>query len=79
MNNWNKPKPDDRSDNVDRIQKHIDNTVSRYREAEEMIKNSKDEKQRIELQAKNERRESALKGMRKEIRDEAVDKKNGYM
>ena len=75
----NRPKPDDRRDNVDRIQNNIDHTIANYRETEDMIKNSEDEKQRRELQAKNERRENALKGMRKEIKDEAIDKKNGYV
>lgn len=74
----NKPKPDDRRDNVDRIQNNIDHTIAKYRETEDMIKNAVDQKQRQELQAKNERRESALKGMRKEIKDEALDKRNGY-
>lgn len=79
MNNGNKPKPDDRRDNVDRIQNNIDNTIANYRETEDMIKISNDRKQKMELQAKNERRESALKSMRKEIKDEATDKKNGYI
>jgi small acid-soluble spore protein (thioredoxin-like protein) len=74
----NKPKPDDRRDNVDRIQNNIDHTIANYRETEDMIRNAVDEKQKMELQAKNERRESAVKGMRKEIRDEALDKRNGY-
>lgn len=75
----NRPKPDDRRDNVDRIQNNIDHTIAKYRETEDMIENSADAKQKSELQAKNERRESAIKGMRKEIRDEALDKKNGYV
>jgi len=75
----NKPKPDDRRDNVDRIQNNIDHTIAKYRETEDMIKNAVDKKQKMELQAKNERREQAVKGMRKEIRDEALDKRNGYV
>lgn len=43
-----------------------------------MIRNAVDEKQKRELKAKNERRENAIHGMRKEIRDEALDKKNSY-
>ncbi|NSB87632.1 hypothetical protein FHX95_001001 [Clostridium saccharobutylicum] len=31
-----------------------------------------------ELTEKNERRKSVLKNMRREIRDEAIDKENGY-
>lgn len=74
----NKPKPDDRRDNVDRIQNNIDHTIANYRETEDMIRNAVDEKQKRELEAKNERRDNAIQGMRKEIRDEALDKKDGY-
>lgn len=74
-----KPKPDDRRDNVDRIQNKIDNTIANYREAEDMIKNSTDPKQRRELQEKNERRERSIEGAREEIRDEAIAKRNGYI
>ena len=31
----NKPKPDDRRDNVDKIQFNIDNTIQNYRETKE--------------------------------------------
>lgn len=75
---YNNPKPDDRSNNVARIQNNIDHTIAKYRETEDMIKIAVDQKQKQELQAKNERREQAVKGMRKEIRDEALDKRNGY-
>lgn len=33
----NKPKPDDRRDNVDKIQYNIDHTISNYRETEDLI------------------------------------------
>lgn len=74
----NDPKPDDRTDNVDRIQKNIDNTIANYRETKDLIKNVENSKDRQDLIAKNQRREQAVKGMREEIRDEAIDKKNGY-
>ena len=41
-----RPKPDDRRDNVDRIQFNIDNTIKNYRLAEEMISKTDDEKTR---------------------------------
>lgn len=75
----NKPKPDDRRDNVARIQNNIDHTIANYRETEDMIRNSVDEKQKRELKSKNERRETAINGMKKEIKDEALDKRNGYL
>jgi small acid-soluble spore protein (thioredoxin-like protein) len=74
----NKPKPDDRRDNVDRIQFNINHTISNYRETEEMISKTDDEKMKKELQEKNKRREESLKSMREEIRDEAIAKQNNY-
>jgi len=74
MNN----KPDDRTDNVDRIQYNIDKTILNCELADEMIEKTDDPKMKQTLEEKNERRESALNNMRKEIRDEAIDKQNGY-
>jgi small acid-soluble spore protein (thioredoxin-like protein) len=74
----NKPKPDDRRDNVDRIKNHIDNTIANYRETEKVIDSIDDGEQKNDLLEKNIRREQSVKSMRKEIRDEAIDKKNGY-
>jgi small acid-soluble spore protein (thioredoxin-like protein) len=71
-------KPDDRSDNVDRIQHNISNTIENIRLADEMIEKTDDKKSRQDLEAKNERREEALDGMRHEIREEAIDKQKGY-
>lgn len=74
----NKPKPDDRRDNVDKIQFNIDNTILNYRLAEEMIAKTDDEKTKKALEEKNKRREESLKGMKEEIRDEAIAKENNY-
>jgi small acid-soluble spore protein (thioredoxin-like protein) len=74
----NKPKPDDRRDNVDKIQYNIDQTIKNYRLAEEMISETDDEKMKKALEEKNERREESLDSMRKEIKDEATDKQNEY-
>ncbi len=71
----NKPKPDDRSDNVDRIQFNINHTIRNMEAAEDMLSKVDDPTQRRELEEKNERRRDALQGMREEIRDEANDKK----
>ncbi len=73
-----KNNPDDRRDNVDRIQHNINNTIQNCELADEMIAKTDDEKTKRDLIAKNERREEALNGMREEIKDEAIDKKNGY-
>lgn len=67
-----KPKPDDRRDNVDKIQDNIDNTIRNYRLAEDMIELTDDEKTKKDLQEKNKRRLESLEGMKEEIRDEAI-------
>lgn len=66
-----KSKPDDRSDNVEKIQRSIDSTIRNMEAAEDMMARTPDGKMKQELERKNERRERALDGMRKEIRDEA--------
>jgi len=73
----NQPKPDDRRDNVDRIEFNIGQTIKNMNLADEMIEKTDDEKMKRELREKNERREDALVGMREEIRDEALDKRKG--
>ena len=74
----NKPKPDDRRDNVDKIEYNIGKTLQNIERANEMIDVTDDQNMKETLKEKNERRKDALKGMREEIRDEATDKKNGY-
>lgn len=73
-----KHKPDDRRDNVDKIKDHIDHTIQNMEIAEDMMRATDNRQTKSELKEKNKRREDALKGMKKEIRDEATDKKNGY-
>ncbi|WP_315071729.1 small acid-soluble spore protein Tlp [uncultured Clostridium sp.] len=73
-----KIKPDDRTDNVDRIQYNIDKTILNCELADEMIAKTDDSKMKQILEEKNERRGEALQAMRKEIKDEALDKENGY-
>ncbi|NMA38333.1 MAG: small acid-soluble spore protein Tlp [Papillibacter sp.] len=67
-------KPDNRADNVAHLQQHIDNTVRNIRKAEEAIRAADNEKTKAELSAKNERREEALDGFRREIKEEAAYK-----
>jgi small acid-soluble spore protein (thioredoxin-like protein) len=73
-----KAKPDDRRDNVERIQENINHTIQNMRRADEMIEETSDDVMRENLKAKNERREEALKGMRSEIREEAIAREKGY-
>jgi small acid-soluble spore protein (thioredoxin-like protein) len=69
------PHPDDRRDNVDRIQHHIDTTIQNMELADELIEKTSDPKAKEDLKDKNERRRHALDGMRHEIKDEAEHQK----
>lgn len=73
-----KNKPDDRRDNVDKIQKNIDMTIQNMELADELILRTSDPKAKKDLCDKNARREQALNGLRHEIKDEAdFQKRNG--
>lgn len=73
-----KNKPDDRRDNVDKIQENISNTIQNIHRADEMISKTDDEKMKSTLKEKNERRVETLDSLRSELKDEAIDKQNGY-
>ena len=73
-----KRKPDDRRDNVEKIQQNIDNTVENIRITEDRMALTDDPKSRQPLEEKNERRADALDSMKNEIKDEANDRRRGY-
>ena len=73
-----KQNPDNRKDNVERIQRNIDMTIHNMEMAEEMIGKTDNPKTKAELGAKNDRRRQALQGMRKEIKDESDAREKGY-
>jgi small acid-soluble spore protein (thioredoxin-like protein) len=73
-----KHNPDDRRDNVDRIQHNINHTIQNMELADEMIEKITDPKTKADLREKNDRRREALNSMRAEIQDEAWDKEHGY-
>ncbi len=73
-----KNKPDDRRDNVEKIQNSIDHTIRNMEIANDMMDKIDNSKTKEELRAKNERREQALEDMREEIKDEANSRENGY-
>jgi small acid-soluble spore protein (thioredoxin-like protein) len=74
----NTPKPDDRSDNVEKIQDTVKNTIANMEAAEETMAFT-DGRELEALKEKNERRKASIDGLRKEIIDEATDRKNGYL
>jgi len=67
--------PDDRRDNVEKIQNNIDNTIQNMEAAKEMIAITDNDKTKKNLKEKNKRRDDALDSMRAEIQDEAKDRK----
>ncbi|RYL93373.1 small acid-soluble spore protein Tlp [Sporolactobacillus sp. THM7-4] len=74
-----KPKPDDRSDNQERIENIIGHTLQNMDEANDYVKAhgeemSEEEKQQI--REKNQRREQSIEGLREEIKDEAAYQKS---
>jgi small acid-soluble spore protein (thioredoxin-like protein) len=66
----NKPKPDDRSDNVEKLQSMIHDTIENIEAAEESLAFTDSEKQRQQIQSKNERRRESIESYRSEIKDE---------
>lgn len=71
-------KPDDRRDNVDKLQENINNTLENIRLAEGTMAETDDGEMIHDIKAKNKRREDALRNMRHEIKDEAEDKERDY-
>ncbi len=71
MENRHKPNPDDRSDNVEKLQEMIHNTIENIDEAEESMQFTDSSEQRQQIEAKNERRRESIDAMRSEVKDEA--------
>ncbi|AUO14267.1 small acid-soluble spore protein Tlp [Priestia megaterium] len=74
---WNKSNPDDRSDNVEKLQTMVQNTMTNIEEAEEAAACSNEE-ERQRIQQKNHNREVSIEAMRSEIKDESEARQNGY-
>lgn len=68
----NQPKPDDRSDNVEKLQDAVQDTIENIEAAHDTLHNEDlSEDQRQHILEKNKRREESIEGMRSEIKDEA--------
>jgi small acid-soluble spore protein (thioredoxin-like protein) len=76
LSHENKPKPDDRSDNVEKLQQMIHNTIENMEEAERAAEFS-NEQDRQNIEAKNERRREAIEDFRSEIKDEVEHQERG--
>jgi small acid-soluble spore protein (thioredoxin-like protein) len=67
-------KPDNRADNVEKLQRNVQNTIENLRESEEYLAEHADEISSTELNdivEKNANRRESIAGFRSEIKDEA--------
>ena len=76
MPNSKYPKPDDRSNNVERIREIVHNTEDNLHEAEISMEFA-DPEQRAEISAKNVRRKRSIEVLKEEIHDEIAARKKG--
>ena len=70
-------KPDDRSDNVGKLQNMIHDTEENFREAKDYYKAHAREisnKEKEQIKEKNDRREDSISAFRSEIKDESRDR-----
>jgi len=73
----NKPNPDNRLDNVERLQDMVHNTLENIEKAEETMELAGTEEKEM-IREKNKRREESINGFREEIKDEASARENGF-
>ncbi|MNW27204.1 Small, acid-soluble spore protein Tlp [compost metagenome] len=67
-------KPDNRADNVEHLQQHIQHTIQNLHEAEQYLDEHADEMNATEyaqINEKNQRREASIRSFRAEVKDEA--------
>ncbi|WP_059103689.1 small acid-soluble spore protein Tlp [Shouchella shacheensis] len=70
-------KPDDRSNNPERIENNIGHTLQNMNEDRDYVKAHADEmseEEKQQIAAKNKRREESIEAMREEIKDEVSDR-----
>ncbi|WP_173916413.1 small acid-soluble spore protein Tlp [Halobacillus sp. Marseille-Q1614] len=65
-----KPNPDNRGDNVERLQEAVQNTIENIEATHENLEFA-NEKDRADIERKNRKREESIEAMRQEIKDEA--------
>ncbi|MGX6443345.1 small acid-soluble spore protein Tlp [Neobacillus sp. K501] len=66
----NKPKPDDRSDNAEKLQSMIHDTLENIEAAEDSLALTDSDTQRRQIEEKNQRRRESVESYRAEIKDE---------
>ncbi|MGR9050051.1 small acid-soluble spore protein Tlp [Halobacillus litoralis] len=65
-----KPNPDNRADNVDRLQEKVTDTIENIEASHDAMQFASEEEKR-NIEKKNKRRNQSLEAMRDEIKDEA--------
>lgn len=66
-----KPNPDNRADNVDRLQEKVQNTIENIEASHDALAYATEEEQR-NIEDKNKRRNESLRAMRQEIKEESA-------
>ncbi|MBM7552624.1 small acid-soluble spore protein Tlp [Thalassobacillus pellis] len=66
----NHPNPDDRSDNMEKLQEMVQNTIQNIEKSHENYELAS-EKDKRDIENKNRKREESIQAMRNEIKDEA--------
>lgn len=72
-------KPDNRSDNVEKLQDNIQNTIRNFREGQEYLSEHANEitgEEKRQIEEKNARRLDSIRGFREEVKDEAADRQS---
>lgn len=69
------PKPDNRQNNVERLHDMIENTESKFQEAEISMEFASPEERNM-LKNKNERRKQSIDAMKQEMKEEMEARKN---
>ncbi len=69
MKNHQQPNPDDRSDNVEKLQEMVQNTIENIEASHDTMKFASEE-EKENIKQKNKRREDSIQSMRAEIKDE---------
>lgn len=71
-------KPDNRNNNVERLEQMVNNTIENLEEAHKTLQNTDMKKEEREaIEAKNERREESIQNFKAEIDDEMAARENG--
>lgn len=73
------PKPDDRSNNPERIEDNIGHTLQNMDEARDYVNAHEDdmsEQQKQQIKEKNQRREESIDSLRNELKDEVKDQQH---